>query len=218
VLCEKYAQGMDASSNMSQVSLDMLARLDPYTSRKQSFAYNNDVHVHVMVDAGLIYLCFADAVFAKRRAYAYLIDIRNLFLGKFGDAWQYAIAYSMDAQFSRIMDERMKYFTYDVSSDKIIATQNEIAQAQQIATQGIETLIDRGQQIDILVKKSEELSAESMNFRDKSTTLKRKLWWRNTRIWIAIGVCCCIIIAVLIIVIVFACGPPNFPRCGGKSN
>jgi hypothetical protein len=35
-----------------------------------------------MVDAGLIYLCMADAVFAKRRAYGYLIDIRNLFIGK----------------------------------------------------------------------------------------------------------------------------------------
>jgi len=209
---------MDKSSNMSQVALDMLARLDPYTSRKQSFSYNNDVHVHVMVDAGLIYLCFTDANFAKRRAYAYLIDIRNLFLGKFGDAWQYAIAYSLDGQFSRNMEERMNYFTYDTASDKILVTQNELLQAQQIATQNIEALIERGQQVDILMKKSGELEAESVGFKSRSSSLKNKLWWRNMRIWIAVGVCCCIIIIVLILVIIFACGPPNFPRCGGKSN
>ena len=47
VLVEKYAPGIDASSNMSQISLDIMARLDPFTSRKQSFSYNADVHVHV---------------------------------------------------------------------------------------------------------------------------------------------------------------------------
>jgi len=135
VLVEKFAQGLDASSNMSQISLDIMARLDPFTSRKQSFSYSNDVHVHVMVDAGLIYLCMADAAFAKRRAYGFLIDIRNLFIGKFGDSWQYAIAYSMDAQFSRTLSDRMNYFTNDINSDKLLATQAEILQAQQIATQ-----------------------------------------------------------------------------------
>lgn len=47
VLVEKYAQGVDSSSNISQVTLEMLGRLDPYTSRKQSFAYSADIHVHV---------------------------------------------------------------------------------------------------------------------------------------------------------------------------
>jgi hypothetical protein len=47
VLVEKYAQGLDGSTNMSQISLDIMARLDPFTSRKQSFSYTADVHVHV---------------------------------------------------------------------------------------------------------------------------------------------------------------------------
>jgi len=215
VLVERYIAGIDPTSNISQVALDMLARLDPYMSRKQSFSYNNDVHVHVMVDAGLIYLCMSEALFAKRRAYAFLIDIRNLFIGKFGDSWQYAIAYSMEAQFARTLDERMNYFTHDVNSDKVLATQAEIQAAQQIATQNIENLIERGHQIELLVKKTEELSAEAVNFKEKSTTLRRKLWWRNKRIWLCICVCICIILLVFVLVIVLACGPPEFKRCKG---
>lgn len=35
-----------------------------------------------MIEAGLIFLCMADNVFAARRAFAYLVDIRNLFLSE----------------------------------------------------------------------------------------------------------------------------------------
>lgn len=47
ILVEKYVQGVDTSSNISSISLEILGRLDPYTSRKQSFAYSADIHVHV---------------------------------------------------------------------------------------------------------------------------------------------------------------------------
>lgn len=41
----------------------------------------------------------------------------------------------MDAQFSRTLNDRMVYFTNDINSDKLLATQAEIQAAQQIATQ-----------------------------------------------------------------------------------
>lgn len=41
----------------------------------------------------------------------------------------------MDAQFSRTLHDRMVYFTNDINSDKLLATQAEIQAAQQIATQ-----------------------------------------------------------------------------------
>lgn len=48
----------------------------------------------------------SDAIFAKRRAYAFLVDIRTAFLSKFGDAWQHAIAYAMNAQFAQTLASR----------------------------------------------------------------------------------------------------------------
>lgn len=69
--------------------------------------YNDNIHFHIMVEryclillqlltfSGLIFLCMADASFVKRRAYAFLIDVRNLFLSKFGTSWQSAIAYEI---------------------------------------------------------------------------------------------------------------------------
>jgi hypothetical protein len=35
-----------------------------------------------MIESGLIFLCMADNIFAARRAFAYLVDIRNLFLSE----------------------------------------------------------------------------------------------------------------------------------------
>jgi len=48
----------------------------------------------------------ADASFAKRRAYSFLVDIKNMFLSQFGDSWQTAIALQFDNQFSRTLQRR----------------------------------------------------------------------------------------------------------------
>jgi vesicle-associated membrane protein 7 len=117
------AEFADATGNFTQISRDVINRIDAYTSRKMrcaynvlysysSYAYNDTIHFHIMVEAGLIFLCMADASFVKRRAYAFLIDIRNLFIQKFGSSWQSAIAYAMNAQFSRILADRAVAFIF----------------------------------------------------------------------------------------------------------
>lgn len=72
----------------------------------QLLRYNNDIHFHIQVEQGLTFLCMADATFAKRRAYAFLVDIRGLFLSTFGDSWQHAIAHAMNAQFAKKLADR----------------------------------------------------------------------------------------------------------------
>jgi hypothetical protein len=55
---------------------------DSFTNKKASYSYDDSYHFHIMIEAGLIFLCMADHVFAARRAFAYLVDIRNLFLSE----------------------------------------------------------------------------------------------------------------------------------------
>jgi len=190
--------------------------LDAFTSRKVSYEYNTDIHFHIQVEAGLVFLCMSDAIFAKRRAYAFLVDIRDLFLSKFGDSWQHALAYAMNAQFTKTLESRANYFTNDPNSDKITAIQTELETTKSIVTESIEKLIARNEQIDLLVTKTESLVTESAAMQSKATTLKKKLWWRNVRVWVCLCVCCAIICAIIIIPIV-ACGPPSFSKCGGTA-
>jgi len=205
------AEHAAAKGNFPSITVDILRRLsrDCFTSRKASYSYDDKYHYHIMIENGLIFLCLADAHFAVRRAFSFLLEIRNLFLSEYSGRWETAIAHQMD-RFSKTLENRAAYFSNDVNSDKITALQIEIETAKNIVTENIEKLIERGEKIDILVEKTQQLSEESFQFQKKSKELKWKLWFRNIKLWI----CICIIVCVVIFVIVWlACGFPNFKNC-----
>jgi len=201
------------SGNFPSITIDILKRLakDSFTNKKASYSYDSQYHFHIMIEGGLIFLCMTDNVFAARRAFSYLLDIRNLFLSEYSGRWEYAVAHEMD-RFSKTLESRATFFSKDASSDKLTALQLEIENSKMIVTENIEKLIERGEHIDMLVERSSQLNNDSFQFKTKSTELKSRLWFRNIKIWILI---CCIICVVIFLIVWFACGFPNFSKCGG---
>ena len=55
--------------------------------------------------------------------------------------------------------------------------------------QNLERVLQRGEKIELLVQKTEELQANSQEFRKVSTDLKKHFWWRNVKLWIIAIVC-----------------------------
>lgn len=49
-------------------------------------------------------------------------------------------------------------------------------------------VIKRGEQIELLVDRTENLSATSVQFKKKSTELKNAMWWKNVKIMAGIAV------------------------------
>jgi len=205
------AEYAGATGNFPSITIDILKRLakDSFTSRKASYSYDASYHFHIMIESGLIFLCMADNVFAARRAFAYLVDIRNLFLSEYQGRWEYAVAHEMD-RFGKVIEQRATYFSKDANSDKLTALQLEIDMTKNIVTENIEKIIERGEHIDMLVERTGQLANESFQFKNKSTELKSRLWFRNVKIWFLIG--CCVAVAIFL-VIWFACGFPTFKKC-----
>lgn len=51
-----------------------------------------------------------------------------------------------------------------------------------------EKVIERGENIDRLVTKTEGLRTESATFKVKAAAVKRKFWWKNVKLWVGIVV------------------------------
>lgn len=56
--------------------------------------------------------------------------------------------------------------------------------------QNLERVLQRGERIELLVQKTEELQTNAQDFRKTSTALKRHFWWRNMKLWIIAIICC----------------------------
>lgn len=66
----------------------------------------------------------------------------------------------------------------------------------------MDKVIERGERIEILVKKSETLADQSLDLRDTSRKVKNKMWWKNKKVMIGIIAIIIIIIVVVVIVVV----------------
>lgn len=68
------------------------------------------------------------------------------------------------------------------NEDVVAKAQREIESARGIMTENIERVLERGERIDLLVDKTAGLQSGAMEFRVRSRGLRRRMWWKNTKV------------------------------------
>jgi len=75
-------------------------------------------------------------------------------------------------------------------------------------------VLERGERIELLVDKTENLNQSAFKFKKSSTQLKRAMWWKNIKIMIIIGI---VLLAIVFVFAAVGCGGLSFPKCFGSS-
>lgn len=129
---------------------------------------------HYVVESGICFLCMSDEKNRHRVPFAFLHDMKDLFAHKYGwEVPQRAIAYSLNEEFSRVIQDRMDYYNSAVKA--------QIDDVKQNMVQNIEQVLERGEKIELLVDKTDRLNQQAFKFERSSRELKRAMWWRNAR-------------------------------------
>jgi len=178
------------------------------------------------MEDGLLFLCVTDEEFGRRIPFAFLEDIKSRFVGTYGVAKARAAPpLAFNDAFSRVLSAQMTYYSNTRNSDKISKVKGEVDELKSVMVENIEKVLSRGDRIENLVDKTENLESQAIHFKKQSTALKRSMWMKNCKLTI-------ILIIVLIIVIYFAvaifCGiafqkcrkssPPSPPSPPAASN
>jgi len=102
--------------------------------------------------------------------------------------------------------------TYNTSppTDSLSAARKEIDNVKDIMTENIERVLERGERIDLLVDKTDRLGGSARDFRVRSRGLRRKMWWKNVKLMVLLGV---VVVFLLYLFIGFGCGLPGWSRC-----
>jgi hypothetical protein len=88
--------------------LPACARAHPAVRRPRSCLLPPRSYVfHYMVERGVTFLCLADEKQKRRMPFMFLEDVRSRFLQTYGDRAATAIAFAMNAEFARVLQERM---------------------------------------------------------------------------------------------------------------
>ncbi|XP_066062255.1 vesicle-associated membrane protein 8 isoform X2 [Chamaea fasciata] len=89
------------------------------------------------------------------------------------------------------------------STGRVQALQREVQGVTTIMTQNVERILARGENLEQLHSKSQDLEATSEHFRTTSQKMARRYWWKNMKLLIILGL---VGIIVLILIILLATG------------
>ncbi|KAI7830447.1 R-SNARE, VAMP71-family [Gamsiella multidivaricata] len=205
------AEYTNSTGNFTTVTEAILEKIPPNNS-KLTYVYDRYLF-HYICEDGLTYMCMADDTFGRRIPFAFLQDIKTRFLTQYGRerALNALVPYAMN-EFSRTIAKQMDYFSTNPEADRIKQVQGEIEQVKDVMVHNIERVLERGERIELLVDKTDNLNQQAYAFKKRSTTLKRAMWWKNTKLMILLtGV----IIFLIYLIICAACGFPFWSSCRG---
>jgi vesicle-associated membrane protein 7 len=184
----------------------ILSSIQPGDHKRSFFDKSGRYVFHYMVKDNVTYLCFAAKEHKTAVCFAFLDEIYKRFNATFEPQQiEGAMAYSPQfEEFARTVELEMNRFGHMQFADNKIAEVNEKVEAtKQVMKDNVQKVIDRGDDIDSLIEKTDILVQKSESFKVNTKTLKTKIWWKNVKIWVILIV---VIIFLVWLILSFACG------------
>jgi hypothetical protein len=129
-------------------------------------SYEYDKHVfHYIVDQGITFLCMADLHTKRRIAFLFLEDIRQEWRERYSSVEGSALAFSLNESFVPILRQKMEFFSTNPNADNISRVQQQIDTVKDVMLENIDKVLERGEKIELLVDKTDQLNQEAFKFR-----------------------------------------------------
>ena len=133
---------------------------------------------------GVCYVCVNDPKFPARTSFSFLQQIENHFTkgSEFG--------------FEQILRREMKSFSE--KPDQLQQLNSQVGEVEGLMKQNVTKLLDREDNLNQVVERTEMLNENAKRFQGSATKLKNTFWWKNVKLWfLIIG----IVLAVIFIII-----------------
>ncbi|XP_057534276.1 vesicle-associated membrane protein 714 [Amaranthus tricolor] len=197
------------TGNIGAVARRILENIPSEADARLCFSQDRYIF-HIYRADGLSFLCMANDTFGRRIPFSYLEEIHMRFMKNYGKIAQYAPAYAVNDEFSRVLHQQMEFFSSNPSADTINRVRGEVNEIRTIMVENIEKILERGDRIELLVDKTATMQDSAFHFRKQSKRLRRALWMKNAKllVWLT-----CLLVVLLYVIIAACCGGLTLPNC-----
>ncbi|XP_057313697.1 vesicle-associated membrane protein 7-like [Hydractinia symbiolongicarpus] len=204
------AKHASCSGNFQEITEHILLKIDP-GNEKMTFTQPGYLF-HYISESGIIYLCISDDTFDRTQSFLFLAEVKRRFTKTYQQRAATALPYAMQSEFSRVLASEMRHFSNPSDSErtKMQRVEEEIDELKGIMINNIDSIAQRGEKLELLVEKTDDLNATSMTFKKSSKSLARAMFMKNLKLIIAVIV----VLFVLILIIVFASCGTDWSHCG----
>ncbi|MCO5609593.1 hypothetical protein L7F22_063823 [Adiantum nelumboides] len=203
------AEYSSTSTNANAIARQILEKLPNVADSHVSYSQGRFIF-HVTKADGLTFLCMADDSFGRRIPFAFLEDIRSKFMKAYGRTASTALAYAMNDEFSRVLNQQMEYFSKDPNADNINRMKGEINQVRHVMIENIDKVLDRGERLELLVDKTANIQNKAFRFRKQTREFRSALWWRNVKL---VSLLVILVLIIIYVVLAVVCHGVTLPSC-----
>ncbi|KAJ5690840.1 synaptobrevin-domain-containing protein [Penicillium macrosclerotiorum] len=231
ILAEHSSPGTSSTAASSLASI-ILPKISHDKSQKLTYTHER-LFVHYIADsptggpaddqssrselssyAPLSFIVVASAEQGRRIPFAYLLEMKRKFLSTYPPSstdFSTLPAYGC-AAFNTELRSLLQTYNTAPPADSLATARREIDSVRDIMTENIERVLERGERIDLLVDKTDRLGGSAHDFRIRSRGLRRRMWWKNIKLMVLLGV---VVVFLLYLFIGMGCGLPAWSKCVG---
>ncbi|XP_058728409.1 putative vesicle-associated membrane protein 726 [Vicia villosa] len=191
------AEYTEFSGNFSTIASQCLQKLPSSNNR---FTYNCDGHTfNYLVDNGFTYCVVAVESAGRQIPIAYLERVKEEFSKKYGGGKATtASAHSLNKEYGPKLKQQMQYcIDHPEEINKLAKVKAQVSEVKGVMMENIEKVLDRGEKIEMLVDKTDNLRSQAQDFRTQGTKMKRKMWVQNMKVkLIAFGIGLAIVLMI----------------------
>lgn len=198
-----------AGTNAGVIARQVLEKI-PGTEDSH-LSYSQDRHIfHVKRTDGITVLCMADDSAGRRIPFAFLEDIHGRFVKTYGRACHTALAYAMNEEFSRVLNQQMDYYSNDPNADRMNRIKGEMSQVRNVMIDNIDKVLERGDRLELLVDRTANMQGNTIRFRKQARRFRNTVWWRNVKLTFALIL---LLLVIIYVVLAFVCHGVTLPTC-----
>uniref|UniRef100_K4AE39 Longin domain-containing protein n=1 Tax=Setaria italica TaxID=4555 RepID=K4AE39_SETIT len=166
------AEYTEFTGNFTTIASQCLMKL-PASNNK--FTYNCDGHTfNYLVEDGFTYCVVAVESVGRQVPIAFLDRVKEDFTKRYGGGKAAtAAANSLNREFGSKLKEHMQYCVdHPEEISKLAKVQAQVSEVKGVMMENIEKVLDRGEKIELLVDKTENLRSQAQDFRQQGTKSK----------------------------------------------
>ncbi|RSH79835.1 uncharacterized protein EHS24_009495 [Apiotrichum porosum] len=176
--------------------ITILSKIPPNNS-KLTYVWQDRL-IHYVSSDGVIYLVMADDSVGRRMPFSFLAEVERRFTATYpADTIVAAGDHDLD-EFDAELSRLMHQYQTAPPADPLKQAQTDLNNVKDIMVQNIDSILQRGERLDLLVDKTDTLAGQAYAFRRGARAVRRQQWWKNTRITILTGFVCFLIVYLLI--------------------
>ncbi|PRP87592.1 hypothetical protein PROFUN_04619 [Planoprotostelium fungivorum] len=201
-------------SNFVEVAKRLLTQISSETDTKKSYAHQGFMF-HFVVERGIIYMCMSDSNTGFKGPYTLLYDLISKVKANYP---QEVYSANEIPPLSRIIKEQTSFYNDSTLSDKTGKLRSQVNDVKNVMIENVDKVLARGEKIETLVDKTQELQDSATTFQFKSREVKNKFWWKNLKMKICIGITILIIVLLVVLLLLWKTGVFDNLGKGGNNN